>query len=163
MPTRIVHRNETTWRSRDFRPGVRTSALYLDRDKQPVDCTVGIPADSPESPFRSGVAARDRIEGIMYRIVRRLDPTDGWASTEFWQDRYKVRHRDIVLFVEMGYLDAAIEEGSQIRRYRCRNESGLKGTKKYKNARKRQAERIQRAKVRTADVERKHHARTSKR
>lgn len=81
----------------------------------------------------------DREEGIAYRIVVRLDATDGWAPTSFWQSRWDVDHKAICSFVERGWLDAAIEVSSQVRRYRCRDEGLVFESEEYKKQRRRAA------------------------
>lgn len=133
MSSRIVRANQTIWRSKDFelinwRRGFpeKVRGRGASREVTRVDCTVAIPASDPASPFRAGVALRDLDEELVYRVVHHLPPDGGWASTEFWQDRYKIRHRDVITFARAGFLDPAMEEASQVRRYRCRDEQRLK-------------------------------------
>lgn len=102
------------------------------REVTSVDCTTAIAPTDVRSPFRAGIAVRDPEEDLVYRVVDYLPPTDGWASTDFWQARYRMRHEDIVALARYGFLDAAIEAGSQVRRYRCRDETRMKGSKQFK-------------------------------
>lgn len=83
-----------------------------------------IEPSSPDAPFRAGVPFDDPEDGITYRVVRAggLPPLDGWRSARFWVERWSIKWTHIRLLVEKGWLDAAIEEGSAIRLYRCRDE-----------------------------------------
>jgi hypothetical protein len=121
----------------------RRDESFRDREGEEVDCATGIPPTSPRSPFREGSAVLDRDEGIYYRCVGYLDPFLGWATTSFWQDRWYVDHRSILRYVEAGFLDAAIEKGSMVKRYRCRDEWGLleSETHKKEKARMRKSDR----------------------
>ena len=139
MPTRIVYQDRTVWRTDDFRPinwrkgkPERITGRGANREVTPVDCTVAIEPSDPQSPYRAGFAARDNEEDLVYRIVDYLPPTDGWASTDFWQARYRLRHEDIVDLARRGFLDPAIEADSQVRRYRCRDETRMKASKEFK-------------------------------
>jgi hypothetical protein len=137
MSTRIVRGGKTIWASRDFRLPRRVEGPARDRDGIPVDVVRAIPADSARSIFREGVPLSDDNEGITYQVLGRCDPLQGWATTAFWQDRWRIKHGDLVKFVSLGYLDAAIEAGSQIRRFRCRDENRLKLSKEWHVVRKR--------------------------
>lgn len=134
MTSRIIHRNRIIWQNIEGweelararrRKCRRTSPLCKDREGNPVDCASGIPTTSARSPYRAGVPVTDPDEGITYRLIWHIDPLQGWAPTEFWQKRWGFDHRSIVILVEYGYLDAAIEEGSAVKRYRCRDENRL--------------------------------------
>ncbi len=156
MPSRIVLQNRTVWRSDDFRPinwrrgkPERVTGRGATREVTPVDCTSAIPSSDPRSPFRSGIAVRDADEDLVYRVVDNLPPTDGWASTDFWQARYRFRHEDVMSLARFGYLDAAIEAGSQVRRYRCRDELRMKASAQYK-------------KLNSSAVHRRHNAKRKK-
>jgi hypothetical protein len=91
-----------------------------------------IPANSPQSSFIAGKAFFHTEDRIWYRVLKTLDPTAGWASSDFWQDRWHVDHKAVLSFSEAGFLDAATEEGSLAVRYRCRDEYGLKESKAWK-------------------------------
>jgi len=144
MPSRIVIRNKT-WLDRGYSQAVepirqaeraapfktvrsRGDDGRLHVEKQLVDVASAIPPDSAESPFRAGVAVRDEVEGIVYRVVAFgvLNPQDRWFSTRFWQDRWGISHKGVCALVERGWLDAAMEEGSEVRKYRCRDEGKVK-------------------------------------
>jgi hypothetical protein len=96
---------------------------------------------------------RDEEEGVVYRVVARMDPLDGWAGTEFWQRRWKLDHKAVLSFVLSGWLDAAVECGSQVRRFRCRDEWGLKNSAEWQQqlGRVRRAA-YNRARVKSSDV-----------
>jgi hypothetical protein len=92
-----------------------------------------VPADlagelSPRSQFtsidrmlRAGVVVVDE-RGITYRIVRYLDPRDGWAGSSFYLSRWSCHAPEFYALVLGGYLDGGLEEGSTVRRYRVRDE-----------------------------------------
>lgn len=132
MSSRVIIRNHVVWQrySADELPprrrGKRYSPLPRDKDGLPVNVAEAIAPVSPLSPYREGMAYTDPDDGITYRCVAHLDPLDGWAVTELWQERWKLDHRDLVLLVEYGLLDASIEVGSVVKRYRCRDERLLK-------------------------------------
>lgn len=139
MPTRIVYGNQTVWQSRDLRrinwrkgKPERVTGRGANREVTPVDCTTAIAPTDSRSPFRSGVALRDSEEDLVYRVVDNLLPTDGWASVDFWQARYRLDHTAIIDLARLGFLDAAMEVGSQVRRYRCRDEPRMKASAEFK-------------------------------
>lgn len=116
--------------------GGRVISITPDLRRRSVPLRLGVPRDADgrtidsafslarpgEPKLQSGVVVYDRLEKTSYRCVARLDPLEGWAPTEFWQKRWKVPHGAIIAYVDAGFLDAAVEEGSQVRRYRCRDE-----------------------------------------
>ena len=144
MSSRIIMRDRVVYVSPDFnriRWDKGRVPEYRDDPTGEKDCTSGIPPKSPKSPYRAGLPVRDSAEGITYRCVQNLNPLLGWAGTEFWQKRWDMDHKAIISFVEHGYLDAGVEVGSQVRRYRCRDEYALKRTQAWKAQRRREAER----------------------
>lgn len=128
MASRIVERNRVSWQSQDWsrkkKPYI--SERDVDETGQLIDVASAIPPDSPKSLFRAGEAVLHPGDKIYYRVVDYLPPRDGWASTDFWQDRWKVDHKAVLAFAARGFLDPAMETGSQICRFRCRDEYGLK-------------------------------------
>lgn len=87
--------------------------------------------DDPRAPFRDGTPMKDAHEDLVYRVLDSLNPLDGWASSEFWQDRYQLEHKDIVTLVQYGLMDAAVGKHSELRRYRVRDERYLKETAQF--------------------------------
>ena len=76
-----------------------------------------------ELMLRAGQVVTDEHK-IPYRVVRYLDPRDGWAAMGFWLARWKP-HCTVQRFLQLtklGYLDGALEEGSMVRRFRVRDE-----------------------------------------
>ena len=63
-----------------------------------------IPPD-PKAPT-AGQLAYDVAEDIPYTILRHVDPMQGWASSGFWQARWNVTHREVILFAQ-AILDGA--------------------------------------------------------
>jgi hypothetical protein len=129
------------WASPDIRERDRLhkkhgQTLPRTRGGAPVDIDP-LPADSAWKPFAAGDAAYDVNEDVVYRVVKTLNPLEGWASSQFWQERWGVEHRDVVHLVRTGLLDAAAEEGSLYRRYRCRDEYLLKQSDTWKVIRRR--------------------------
>ncbi len=124
MSSRMVANGRVIHMSRDLyvRRKPHSAALPRGPAGEPVPSAFPIAPNSPRSIFRAGVALKDREEGCTYRCVKHLDPLEGWAPTEFWQKRWKVDHKAVIAYVESGLLDAAVEEGSQVRRFRCRDE-----------------------------------------
>lgn len=103
------------------------------------DVALSAAAIGPEdamSPFRAGVPWFDELDDVTYRVVVRLNPLDGWASSEFWQRRWGMPHRSVCEMSSAGWLDAAMEEGTAAKRYRCRDEHGLKLSPAWKRASK---------------------------
>lgn len=127
MPSRIILKNKVAWSS-----GwpAKAKALFRDTDRDgegnPIDYAAAIPPESATSVFRAGSVVFHPGDKINYRLLDCLPPLDGWASTDFWQDRWNVDHKAILAFAERGYLDPAMETGSQICRFRCRDEYRLK-------------------------------------
>ena len=97
------------------------------RDGLPCDGTP-IPPESPDSAFRVGVPYKDDAEDVAYRVVTRLNVTEGWGTASFWMRRWRCHYADVLAFVRKGWLDAAIEEGSSIKRFRCRDEHRVRAS-----------------------------------
>lgn len=87
----------------------------------------------PRTPFRDGLPFRDAHEDVVYRVLENLAPMDGWAPSEFWQDRYRIDHKDVIRLVQQGFMDAAVAKFSDLRRYRVRDERFLKESKTFKS------------------------------
>lgn len=131
MPARIVIKGRAWWGSPELREhdrirrkraqAVPHGRKDTDREGQLVGAGAIAPT-SAESPFREGASFRCEEDKVTYRVVRHLDPTQGWATSGFWQDRWRCKHHEVLALVERGLLDAAMEHGSQVRRYRCRDE-----------------------------------------
>lgn len=125
MSSRIIYKGHDIFRSRDYRKPVRVQ-VPVDRDGTPVS-SQPIAPDSPASPFRQGVPYRDKDDGLVYRIVDKINVAEGWGTAAFWIARYSCTWKELIIFVEKGWLDAAIEAGSPTKRYRCRDEQKILG------------------------------------
>jgi len=99
----------------------RALAANTRRDNLPCDGTP-IPFDSPDSPYRAGEPYFDETEDVVYRIVSKINIAEGWGTADFWIRRWACYYIDLLSFVRKGWLDAAIEEGSAVKRFRCRDE-----------------------------------------
>lgn len=84
-----------------------------------------IPADSPASPFREGTPWQDPDTGLGFRVLARLDHLDGWGTLEHWVKRWQITYATFIELCQHGLLDCAIEAGSAVRRYRCRDEAAV--------------------------------------
>lgn len=129
MATRIVLRNRVAMIGRGPDQHARMSesaraagALPMNRARDTVINTQAIPPDSPESPFRDGHAWRCPDDQLTYRVVQSIDISAGWGTAAFWMTRYGVTFLFVREWVERGWLDAAIEQGTPTKRYRCRDE-----------------------------------------
>lgn len=127
MPSIIRINGRLYTGSRDYRVDhVRAGepkalAANTRRDELPCDGTP-IPPDSPDSPFRAGEPYWDDAEDVVYRVVSQINVAEGWGTAAFWMKRWGCYYVDLLAFVRKGWLDAAIEEGSAVKRYRCRDE-----------------------------------------
>lgn len=116
-----------------------------DAQGSPINYAAAIPPDGPAAPFKAGRAYYDSTEDLVYRCVSATVSPIGWAPTEFWQDRWKIQHRDVVELARRGLLDAVVYEGSQVRRYRCRNEAALRQSRYFQRMCERAQSRHDRA------------------
>lgn len=141
MASRAFVAGRVVLQSRDMRVRVVDPRKGVPRTKRGdiADSAAAIGVNDAGSPFALGIPFTDEDDGITYRVVTRLDPMDGWASEEFWQRRWGVPHASICVFVETGHLDAAMEENTMARRYRCRDERALKESDVYRAERRRGA------------------------
>jgi hypothetical protein len=148
MPSRIILQGRTAYASRNMpRKTHRASeALNLDEQGEPVDVASAIAPTLPPSVYQLGVPFFDSEEGVEYRVLKRLTPADGWASATFWKNRWGCNLTDLLDIVKAGWMLAAIEHGSHVRRYLCTNERGLKDSNLWKILRKRQRTREEREK-----------------
>lgn len=112
MTTQVIWHGRVVYRKgpAPFRPAVHS----------PRSCH---PLPSSELPPAVGEAYRDE-DGLNYRVVGVgvLRPEDGWARAEFWLKRWKLVWKQFADLVERGLLDPAMETGSMVKKYRCRDE-----------------------------------------
>lgn len=137
MPSRILKNNKVLWQSPTLKKTDWTKGLNRNKKGDLVDCAVGIAPSDPRSPFRAGTAYYDKEDEITYRVLDDVNIQDGWGTTQFWQQRWKIDHKAICKYVQCGYLDAVIVKGGQVRRYRCRDEVRLLESDEHKRAKKR--------------------------
>jgi hypothetical protein len=123
MSSRVFDRGRVLYASPDYAQ-YKPMPRSLDRGGNPID-QAPIPMDSAGSPQRQGIPYRDPEDGLVYRIIDRLNIQEGWGTAGFWMKRYTVAWDVIVLWVERGWLEAAMERGSPTKRYRCRDERKL--------------------------------------
>jgi hypothetical protein len=137
MPTKVVKRGRIVWRSDPRNRFRRPPELPRGRDGQVLDGSV-VPPE--QRPYRAGYALYDSDEQVVYRCVKSFDPLGGWATTELWQERWSVDHKAICVFCRAGRLDAIVVEGSMVRRYRCRDEHGLRKSSLFRKQRMRRVQ-----------------------
>lgn len=131
MPSIIRINGRLYTGSRDYRADYvragdsKALAANERRDGLPCDGTP-IPPDSPDSPYRAGEPYFDDAEDVVYRIVSHINVAEGWGTAAFWMKRWSCYYTDLLILVRRGWLDAAIEEGSAVKRYRCRDESRVR-------------------------------------
>lgn len=118
MATRVVYQGRVLFRSPDWRP-FKPMPSERGPDGEPVDTR---PVAGDGRPREVGVAYTCPDDGLTYRIVQRLDLSEGWGTAAFWQARYQVPWPTIAGWVERGWFDAAMEAGSPTKRFRCRDE-----------------------------------------
>lgn len=127
MPSRIVirgHGNASTadWtRGVDWRQGRPVGLASNPEARPPVPHGFAAPSRVVQ-PFRDGTPWTDPETGLVYRVLPRLDGPEGWATTGFWQGRWSIDHGGVLLLAREGLLDAALESGTAIRKYRARDE-----------------------------------------
>lgn len=127
MPSIIRINGRLYTGSRDYRVDhvrageSRALAANTRRDELPCDGTP-IPPGSPDSPYRAGEPYFDEAEDVVYRIVSRINVAEGWGTAAFWMKRWACYYVDLLSLVRKGWLDAAMEEGSAVKRFRCRDE-----------------------------------------
>lgn len=123
MASRAIWGNRTAYHSRDYKPQKRTRAPLnvhgTKFDPSP------IPAGHAESPLRAGVPYHCPEDDIVYRVVERLDPVEGWVTADFWLQRYDIGFDVLRGFVLRGWMDAAFEAASPTKRFRCRDEAPI--------------------------------------
>ena len=84
---------------------------------------LAIPPSSPRSPFQAGTGYYCREDRLTYRVLQQFDPAEGWATAAFWKERWRITYGGLLQLAREGLVDALLIEGSQIRRYRCRDEA----------------------------------------
>lgn len=90
-----------------------------------------------KAPWRAGVPIFDRQDQLEYRCVGRgvLSPLEGWATAGFWMKRWGISRMALLELARRGWIDAAAEEGSAIRRFRVRDERMVKASQYFRRAR----------------------------
>lgn len=132
MPSVIKINGRTYAASSDWRPGqvagyappsANNVRRGLDADGRPLRADgTPIPPESHESPYRDGVPFEDEHDQVVYRVVHNLNVAEGWGTANFWQKRWSCSYRDVLHLAQVGLLDAAIETGTSLKRFRCRDE-----------------------------------------
>lgn len=142
MPTRMVVRGRIAWQNPEARRALElhqktTQAKPLDRERQPlckcVPAAPGVPGVVCDlhrqrrqiAPFRAGVPYVDALEQVTYRVVSRLNPSEGWAPADFFQQRWLIGRKELLQLARHGLLDAAMVEGSQVQHFRVRDEAAV--------------------------------------
>lgn len=122
MPGRIVVRNRVAVGAR-----VREAPAAEYNKADPAYFTRAIPPDHPSSPYREGVPVHDPEDDVVYRRVSRAavraDPT--WVRLGFWTQRWGCRPADVHDFCRRGLVDAAYEDGTHAKLFRCRDERAV--------------------------------------
>ncbi len=125
MGSRIVMRGRAVWASRDLHR--RKPRIVPPRDKFGAAVDINpIPANRAPSSFRDGVPWTDPDTGLVYRVIRKVRPEEGWATARFWLRRHRVSFDALAEWAQMGIMDAAIESGSATRWFRCRDEQRVR-------------------------------------
>lgn len=125
MPSRVVIRGRAAYQTRDWRAAhVRPAPRDVDADGVTLP---GAPVVGPPRPpsLRAGYPYRDPETDLVFRVVERLDPAEGWGTADFWCRRFRVDFDKLAEWVQLGWVDAAVEAGSPTRRYRPRDEGRL--------------------------------------
>lgn len=127
MVSRIIVHGRTAWASPTFRVPPRTRNPTKASGEPIKDFR--IEPNSPDAPFRIGSPYFDPEEQIEYRVVRPeiLQPSDGWGTADFWCTRWLATFDFLKKMISKGWVDAAIEAGTRVRRYRCRDEQRVLG------------------------------------
>jgi len=142
MPTRMVVQGRVAWQNPEARRLLElhqkaSAAKPLDREKRPLCKCVPAAAGSPGvvcevhrhqrrvAPFRAGTPYVDELEQVTYRVVSRLNPVEGWAPADFFQDRWLIGRKELLQLARHGLLDAAMVEGSQVQHFRVRDEAAV--------------------------------------
>ena len=134
MSAQIICNGRVVWST----PGPRTrrAELPVDRDGN-VLLPEAVAPGSPKSIFTVGTPHYSTADRIWFRMLPSCPPMDGWASTDFWQHRWNADHKAVRAFAVAGYLDPAMEVGSQVARYRCRDEFGLRNSQTWRTEKNR--------------------------
>jgi hypothetical protein len=126
MPSKITIRGRNYY-SRGYDSRHTNQAVRpTQRGGEPLNVTTPIAPQEVDKTLRAGIPYTCPTEKVTYRVIKNCDPRERWASSEFWQNHLKVGHRGLLRLLKLGWFDAAIEEGSQARRYRCRDERKMK-------------------------------------
>jgi hypothetical protein len=153
MPSKMKINGRTYYgKGRHERPRKPGAELNFDRNGDPIDCTRALQPEQVDLKLRAGIPYKCPDEEIEYRVINRCNPQERWASTEFWQQHLRVSHKGLIRLVKRGWFDAAIEEGSKVRRYRCRDERKMKESWDWRKLRmdQKKADMIKREKERLA-------------
>ena len=126
MASRVILNGREVWHSHDWKVPVVAPPVHPKTGEPMPDALVR--PGTPDSPFRAGVPRYDSDDDLTYRIVspKVLDPRQGWATAGFWLERWKCSWAQLKTLVEMAWVDAAIEQNSAIKRFRCRDETRVR-------------------------------------
>ena len=115
MGTRVfIHGQPVFQRGRMFRPQPgHTDEDHRRQASQP------IPREKA-AELTVGTPWWDKDDELTYRVVSegRLTPEGGWATKEFWLKEFGTKWALFRELVERGIFDCAMEENTQIRRFR---------------------------------------------
>lgn len=142
MPTRMVVRGRVAWQDPEARRLLvlhqkTAQAVPRDRERKPLcgcmPAVNGAPGVVCEvhrqrrrlAPFRAGVPYVDELEQVTYRVVSNLNPLEGWAPADFFQQRWLIGRKELLQLARGGLIDAAMVEGSQVQHFRVRDEAAV--------------------------------------
>lgn len=102
----------------------------------PVDAQgnlLALPVYTPSKGPVEGVPWEDD-DGTVYRVVRRLDPAEGWVAASTVMRWYGVRYETVARWVQTGLLDGARTQGSPSKFYRVLDPAKVQAAAKALNA-----------------------------
>lgn len=86
-----------------------------------------------------GVPFVDHDEQVTYRVLAHLDPAQGWALADTVLGWYSIAYHELLDFVRRGFVDAAVERGSAVKRFRVLDPGRIE--RDVRNARDREKRR----------------------
>ena len=135
MPSKLIIQGRTYY-SRGYKKHPQP-VVARGRDGEPLDCVTPLANQNGkvDRKLRAGDHYTDPDDQVVYSVLRNLPPAEGWASLDFWLDHLRLPHKPFIRLVKHGWFNAAMEDGSEVRRYRCRDEVSMKKSKQWHAAR----------------------------
>jgi hypothetical protein len=139
MSTRLIVNGRTVFATADYLRDQKLQRRFAKSRKAEIEEIIEQQNKEPEpvatpvrrrSPFLPGQPFHCPADKVVYRIIARLNPAEGWVTGGVVMGWYGVDYPKVLEWVKRGLLDAAMEQGSPTKRFRVLDPAACKAEAK---------------------------------